>query len=101
MKQATLILILGLGLLCSAGAARDVVVNDGFETQHWQHWTPIGTVPSWEMFVLMFDVKAPGQFNWAFGLHTWDNETGGLEQQVYVLEGVTYTVSADFAYELC
>ncbi|MBU0755748.1 MAG: hypothetical protein KJ645_11455 [Planctomycetes bacterium] len=81
--------------------AKDVVINDGFETQGWQYWEPTGTLPTYEMFVGQFDVTAPNEYSWCFSARTHDGLVGGLIQDVFVQAGVAYTVSADFAYTTC
>ncbi|MHC4943777.1 MAG: hypothetical protein ACYTG7_12240 [Planctomycetota bacterium] len=82
-------------------SAKDVVINDSFETQGWQYWEPHGTLPPYEMFVGQFDMTAPGLWTWCYGIRVHDGLDGGLAQQVFVVEGVTYTVSANFAYTTC
>lgn len=89
-----------LSVFTTAGA-KDVVINDSFETQGWQHWEPAGTLPSFEMFVGQYDVTAPGAYSWCFSSRVHDGLVGELVQEVYLQEGVTYTVRADFAYTTC
>jgi hypothetical protein len=94
---------LALGIFVLSGSlanASDVVINNGFETRDWLHWETTGTLPVSEMTVELFDIK-PGISTWCFHLVTYTGVTGGLTQNVFVQEGVTYTVSADFAYETC
>ncbi|MFH1998365.1 MAG: hypothetical protein ABIK28_01730 [Planctomycetota bacterium] len=81
--------------------AKDVVVNDGFETQGWHYWEPSGTIPSAYLSIPSFAVTGPGNYSMCFDVRSWDGVSGGLIQKVYVEAGVTYDVRADFAYELC
>lgn len=90
------------GFLCIFSLqAKDVVVNDGFETQGWHYWEPSGNVPTSYMSIQSFHILGEGQYTMCYGIRVWDGVSGGLTQNVYVEAGVTYDVHADFAYELC
>ena len=103
MKMNVYGTLLVFGILFLGGSlasANEVVINNGFETQDWQYWNTSGTLPTNEMSVTLFDMT-PGFASWCYNLITYTGVTGGLIQQVYVQQGVTYTVSAEFAYETC
>lgn len=104
MRKQLLSCIAVLGLIALfplSAPAKDVVINDGFETQGWQYWTPSGTLPTHETYVPQFDVTAPGEYSWCFATRVHDGLVAALTQDVYVEAGVTYTVRADFAYSTC
>lgn len=96
-------MVLALGILFLNGSlanANEVVINNSFETKDWVYWETIGNLPPSEMTVTLFDM-VPGNSSWSFNLLTYTGYTGGLKQMVYVIEGVTYDVQADFAYATC
>lgn len=78
--------------------AGDVVLNHGFETEDWLYWAETGNVPFHHKGVVKFDTTGNGKSSWAFYQHPGDDCSGGLDQTVYVLEGVTYEVGADVCY---
>jgi hypothetical protein len=87
-------------MLCvtfTAGA-KDLVVNDDFNTMSLDHWTPSGN--PFTQWIDYYDVGGTGAgFCLAQRVHT--GHSGGVTQQVFVIQGVTYTVLADFAYANC
>jgi hypothetical protein len=76
----------------------DVVLNDGFELESTDLWTETGNVPFYHRGVVKFDVTGDGKPSWAYYQHPGGDYSGGVEQVIYVLEGVTYRVSADICY---
>jgi hypothetical protein len=98
-------LFIGAGfavILCLASAAPaaagDLVLNDGLELEDTRLWTETGNVPSYHRGVVEFDVTGNGRASWAYYQHPGDEISGGLEQTINLLAGVTYTVSADICY---
>jgi hypothetical protein len=87
-------------VLCGSFAAnaKDIVVNDDFNTVSLDHWTPSGN-PHYQG-IDYYNVGGTGaSFCLAQRVHT--GYSGGVTQQVFVIQGVTYTVLADFAYANC
>ena len=87
-------------VLCGSftAVAKDLVVNDDFNTMSLDHWTPSGN-PAYQA-IDYYDVGGTGAgFCLAQRVHT--GHSGGVTQQVFVIQGVTYTVLADFAYANC
>ena len=92
-----------LAMLITAGAAtdgtaQDLVLNKGFQTEDWMRWTTFGNIP--DRGVLSFNTSGSG-YSWSYYQIPYTGFGGGLSQTIYVLEGVTYEVSADVAYYSC
>jgi hypothetical protein len=85
--------------------AKDIVVNDGFELPGWGYWTDYGN-PDLRL-IDYYDVVngygGPNSSNCYAQLSSggMGGNDGGLRQEVYVIAGVTYTVSADLCYHNC
>ncbi|MHC4945139.1 MAG: hypothetical protein ACYTG7_19145 [Planctomycetota bacterium] len=101
MKRFSTLGVIVLWILISIAAsavAKDIVVNDGFSTMSWIYWTPSGN-PHWQ-WIDYFDVSG-SDLGFCLAQRVGIDYSGGLTQDVFVIEGVTYTVSADFAYRCC
>ena len=78
------------------GAAKDIVINDGFEMRDITYWEFTGTIK--EYGVVKYEVAGPLKESWCFWTRPWDKVEGTLAQWVYVIAGVTYEVSMDICY---
>ena len=98
LKGLGFLLILSAGWTTSPLTAGDVVLNHGFETEDTVYWIEIGNVPIYHKGVVKFDTTGNGKTSWAFYQHPGDGCSGGLQQTIHVLQGVTYQVAADVCY---
>lgn len=93
-----------LFVLGSGGAmAQDVVVNGRFEmgASYAPYWAASGTSTLHQIW--QYDVTGSG-ISWAWESVAWNDGTeysNTLTQTIAVEGGVTYDVSANFAYENC
>jgi len=103
MRSIVFILAAAAWILLAPAAplnAKDIVLNDGFTLMPppYAYWTESGDpVERWIDYIDVNGVDA------SYCLAQWvcDGYSGGLTQEVYVIQGVTYEVSADFAYVSC
>jgi hypothetical protein len=65
------------------------------------YWTTYGNVPAPDNGVTTFDVNGNGSDSWCFRQVVADGQAGGITQEISVIAGVTYSVSADFCYHNC
>lgn len=82
--------------------AKDIVLNNGFEMTdilYWVEWG--GTIPPSDRGVKLYDVTGDGTDTYCYWTIPWDNGSGGIWQNIPVISGVTYTVTADFCYHNC
>lgn len=84
-----------------SGVAQDLVLNNGFEMQSTLYYTYYGNVPSIERGVNQKDVTAPGAYSWCFWQIPCNNVSGGLKQNINVIFGYEYTITADICYHNC
>lgn len=100
-KRTSLLLLFSLAMIVRAGEAQRLALNDGFEMESTLYWNLTGSLPSTQRGVYPFDVTGNGKPSWAYYQHPGDGYSGGLEQTLYVIAGVTYVVHADFCYHNC
>ena len=81
--------------------AQKVIVNDSFELHNTAYWTHHGNLVSTEYGVEQFDTNGNTKQSWAYWQSPYTGHSGGLEQTVYLLAGVTYELKVDVCYHNC
>jgi hypothetical protein len=85
----------------SSAQGQELALNDAFELQNWDYWTPTGNLPLAKRQIIPFDILGQGLTTYAYEALPWTGYEGGLSQTIHVQAGMTYEVSADFAYIYC
>lgn len=101
MKRITILSAFALILMMSTAStvdAKDLTVNDGFNKANWNHWNQYGNIQYMAIDYYSTNGVSP---SYCVAMRSSTNINGGLEQSIYVMQGVTYTVTADFAYSNC
>lgn len=78
--------------------AKDIVINDAFNLPGWGYWLSSGNPHA--QWVDYYNVSGAGA-SYCIAQYVSTGYSGGLTQSVFVVQGVTYDVVADFAYANC